>query len=497
MSLFSSYRELFNTPHQRHALIALSVAFLLTQVASFPIALSLPTIADYFDTSLASASWVVIAELLTLGSTVLLAARLGDRYGHSRVFFAGAVIATVAGGLAGFSETLTQLVLLRGLQGVGAALITGNANAILTDAFPLGQRARAFAVPTIAARIGTVSGLIAFALFLQFASWRLMFYTFIPLGLIAIWSGLPLIRDARDRLLPSRVPVDFFGAALFIAAIATLILSGMHLHEGEESFTSSEALTYHLPMHLLFLALLGLFIVVQVRIKEPFMEFGVFKLKQFSAALFSNTTMHMSMLAVMTLMPIVVERGFGLEPIFVLFILVPDEFIGVFVPVLSGWYYDKYRSKLLRPVAMVLVAVGIILMGIFALRVSFWLLPVLLLPAYLGGAMFQNVNNAVIMSAVSMEHRGFASGMIETTRQVGHTLGATISASALGLVLPAAIGLLSPAEAQGHYVQGLQVSAMIVSGVIVLGVLLALYQRSPLPQEPVLQTGTTGSDGGS
>ena len=136
-------------------------------------------------------------------------------------------------------------------------------------------------------------------------------------------------------------------------------------------------------------------------------------------------------------------------------------------------------------------------MGVFALRVSFWLIPVLLLPAYVGGSMFQNVNNAVIMSTVSLEHRGFASGMIETTRQVGHTLGATISASVLGLVIPATIDLLSPSEAQGHYVQGLQVSALVVSGVIVMGVLLTLYQRSPLPQEPRLQTGTVGSDDGS
>ena len=262
MSLFSNYRELFSTPQKRHVLIALSMAFLLVQVASFPIALSIPSIADYFDTSLASVSWVVVAELLALGSTVFLAARLGDRYGHNRVFFSGAVIATVSGGLAGFSENLTQLVILRGLQGVGAALISGNANAILADSFPESQRAKAFAVPIIGARIDTFLGLITFALFLQFVSWRLIFYTFIPLGLLAIWSGIPLLREAWDRLHRTQVPMDFMGGGgtLFIATIAPLILSGMHMHEGEESFTSSEALSYHLPMHLLFLTLLAVFL---------------------------------------------------------------------------------------------------------------------------------------------------------------------------------------------------------------------------------------------
>ena len=497
MNLIKSYRELFDNPHQRHALIAVSMAYLLVQVASFPIALSLPSIADYFDVSLATASWVVVAELLALGSTVFLAARLGDRYGHNRIFFAGAVIATVAGGLAGFSENLPQLVVLRGIQGFGAALITGNANAILAGSFPVDQRAKAFAIPTMSARLGAVLGLITFALFLQFLSWRLMFYTFIPLGFLAIWSGMPLLREARDRLQRSEVPMDFIGGILFIGTIATLILSGMHLHEGEESFTSSDAIGYHLPMHLLFLALLVVFFVVQSRIRAPFMDFGIFKIKPFSMALFSNTTYHMSMLAIFTLMPIVVERGFGLGPIWVLYVLVPDEAIGVFIPILSGWYYDKYKPTLLRPIGMALIALGIILMGVFALRASFWLIPVLLLPATIGSSMFQNVNNAIIMSVVLPEHRGFASGMIETTRQVGHTLGATIAASVIGLVLPATIDLLSPGEAQGYYVRGLQVSALVVTGVIVVGAFLTYYDRSTPVVGPRLRPEIGGSDDGA
>ena len=496
LRLLDNYGELFDTPYKRRVLVALSMAYLLVQVSSFPVALSLPTIADHFDTSLASASWVVVAELLALGSTVFLAARLGDRYGHTRIFFAGAVIGTVSGGLAGFSDSLGQLVVLRSIQGLGAALITGNSNAILAAAFPQDQRARAFAVPTIAARFGTFLGLIAFALFLQFLSWRLMFYSYIPLGLLAVWAGLPLLRETMGRWQRSQVPMDWLGGMLFIGAVATLILSGMHLHEGEESFTSSDALSYHVPMHLLFVALLALFLVVQIRIKQPFMDFGLFRFKQFSAALFSNMTFHLSMLAVMTLMPIVVERGFGLDPIFVLWVLVPQEIFGMFVPIVAGWYYDKYRPKFLRPIAMALIALGIILMGTLALRVSFWLIPVLMAPAALGVAMFQNVNNAVIMNSVPLINRGFASGMIETTRQVGHTLGATIAASALGLVLPATIELLTPGESQTYYVRGLQTAALVVTGIIVAGTLLTFYGRpTPLLRPAGHPVGAASDDG--
>ena len=491
MRLLDNYAELFDTTAKRRVLVALSMSYLLVQVASFPVALSIPTIADHFQTSLASASWVVVAELLALGSTVFLAARLGDKYGHNRVFFTGAVIGAVSGGLAGFSDSLGQLVALRSLQGLGAALVTGNSNAILAAAFPQDQRARAFAIPTIAARVGTLLGLIAFALFLQFLSWRLMFYSYIPLGLLAVWSGLPLLREGLGRGMRGGLSLDWVGGTLFIGTVATLILSGMHLHAGEESFTSPDALSYHVPMHLLFLAMLGLFVVVQVRIRQPFMDFGMFRFKLFSSALFSNMTFHLSMLAVMTLMPIVVERGFGRDPIFVLWVLVPQEIFGVFIPIVAGFYYDKYRPRFLRPVAMSLIALGIILMGTLALRVSFWYIPVLMAPAALGVAMFQNVNNAVIMNAIPLANRGFASGMIETTRQVGHTLGATIASSSLSLLLPATIELLAPGEGQTYYVRGLQMTALVVTGIILAGTLLTFYGKPT----PTLRPAAHGAGG--
>ena len=86
---------------------------------------------------------------------------------------------------------------------------------------------------------------------------------------------------------------------------------------------------------------------------------------------------------------------------------------------------------------------------------------------------------------------------METTRQVGHTLGATIAASAIGLVLPATLDLLSPGEAQGYYVKGLQVSALVVTGIIVVGAFLTYYDRSAPLLGPRFQPETGGSDGGA
>ena len=483
MGLLSNYRDVLNTPARRQVMLALCSTFLLVQVASFPVALTLPSIAEDFAIDVETAAWVLVAELLALGATVYLAAKLGDRYGHSRIFFFGIVITTIGAVAAGFAMDFTQLLIFRGLQGLGAALVTGNANAILAANFGAAERGRAFAVPITAARFGTFAGLIAFAIFLQFFSWRLIFFSFIPLGIIAILSGLPLLRQKEEPGADRQEPVDFGGAFLFVGMIGALILSGLHLHPGEESFTSSDAIAYHLPMHILTVALLVAFIFFERRVKHPFVNLKQFKNRHFSLALFSNTTFHLSMLAIMTLVPILVERGFGYGPLFVIYVLLPHQSMGLVIPIVAGWYYDRFQPRLMRPIAMTLIALGIFLMGMFALKMPFWFMPLLLFPASIGTSIFNTINNAVIMNSVSNEQRGFASGMIETTRQVGHTLGATVAASALGLVLPAGIALLSESEAREFYFRGLQSAALVVVWIILAGALVAFNHRV-LPTTP-------------
>ena len=154
-NIFGVVRPLLATRQRREVLVALTAAYMLVQLSSLPVALALPSLAEHFDTSVGDAAWIVIVYLLMLGSLVLLMARLGDSYGHARVFLIGVVIATVGAVLLSVSRDLWHLIVLRGLTGVGSAMIMGNANAILAFAFPPEERGRAFAVPIIGARFGS------------------------------------------------------------------------------------------------------------------------------------------------------------------------------------------------------------------------------------------------------------------------------------------------------------------------------------------------------
>jgi MFS family permease len=478
-------------------MIGLASSQMLVQLSSMPIAMTIPSVARDFDIEVSKAAWIVIVRLLMLGSTVFLSARLGEKYGHARVYFIGIIVLSVASVLAATSFDFNQLILWSGLVGVGGALITANSNAILAMVFDVKERGRAFSVPVVSARMGSLLGLVVFGIFLQFLNWRFVFLTSLPVALLAVKNSYPLLKYQAAQLTESarNISINYVGAILMVVTLGTFVLSGLHIHGGEETFTSEEAISYHVPMHILFLSLLALFIVVQHRTKEPFLDFRYFKYKYFSTALYTNTTFHLSMLAVVTLIPIVVENGLGKAPIFVTLVLLPNQILGLFLPTFAGWWYDRYNPRWLRPGALMGIALGFLLVGAFASTVSWWGIPLLLLPTYIGSNLFNTANNAVVMNTLP-ESRTFASGMLETTRQMGHTIGTTISATVLGLALPFAIDLLPVAESQLAYRDGFRFSALAVVLIMMSGSFVAAFQRSSAQRQEQRNAAPQGAGDG-
>ena len=470
-----------NTPERRQVLTAITGGQLLVQLSSLPVTLALPSMARDFGTDLESASWIVILNLLVLGATVMLGARLGDKFGHPKIFFIGAIVITVGAVLVAGSQSLMWVVVFRGVQGLGAGLIHGNGNAMLAFAFPAEERGRAYAFPISGSRMGTLIGIAVFGIFLEFVSWRLVFLTMLPIGIIVLWTSMPVFRRNVESLPKIPVSIDMVGAGLLIATAVVFLLSGMHVHGGEETFTSSDALNYHLPMHGLFVVLLAVFIIVERRIEQPFIDFRHFRHKYFSLSLVSNIAFHLSMLATMILLPIMIEDGLGKSPIFVTAILIPHQSFGIWLPAIAGNIHDKYSPKLLRTFCMISIAVGFVLLAVFAAKVNFWLLPLLLLPISFGTNIFNTVNNATVMNSLPTENRGFASGMLETTRDLGHATGATISSIIMAMILPTGIAFMVASEAQSFYMKGFQTASLAVVGIMVGGAIIAAFHR---PYDP-------------
>ena len=127
---------------------------------------------------------------------------------------------------------------------------------------------------------------------------------------------------------------------------------------------------------------------------------------------------------------------------------------------------------------MALIAGGFLVLGLSSTHISFWVLPLLLLPISIGTNMFNPINNATVMNSLPLEHRGIASGMLETTRELGHAIGATAAAGALALALPPTIDLLSGESAQIFFIKAFQTASLMVVITLLFGATLAYFHKA-------------------
>lgn len=485
LNIVGAFKELGSTPERRRILLCLSIAQLLMQLSQLPITIAVPSVARYFDISYTQGAWMVVIRLLILGSTVFLAARLGQRYGTLKVFFIGLILLTVSSALAASSQYYLQLLLWSAGVGFGGALISANLNSLLVIGFIDNERGRAFAIPVTSARIGTMIGLVVFGLLLEYMpsgyGWRMVFLTSVPIGIFALWLTWPLFKFELVKVADSQAsqPLGILGPSLMILSLLAFILMGIHLHtlwdSGPDSFLTETALIYHPAMLGIFLILFLIFFATQLGSKNPFLNFGYFKETYFSMALFSNTTFHLSMLSVLTLMPIIVEVGLGYTPSITMLVLLPHQSMGLFLPIIAGWLYDRYQPKWLRPASLLFIAIGIGLLGLFADQIPIYILPVLLFPASIGSALFNSPNNALVMNTLPQD-RSFASGMLETTRQMGHTVGTITAAAIVGLSVPLVTESVSILDLQASYIQGFRNSALTVVWIMLAGSFVAMFQ---------------------
>jgi MFS transporter, DHA2 family, methylenomycin A resistance protein len=465
---------------RRAALLTVVVGQFAVQLASMPISAILPTLADAFHADFALISWVSGAYLLTLTGFLLVAGRLGDLYGHRRVYMVGIVIYSVAGGLGGLAPDALFLIVLRGLQGLGSALMLGNGLAIIANAFPGGERGRAVGIVQIAASLGGVAGLVYSALFLDTLSWQWLFWVLWPIGLLGLWSARHLDDGVRrDAAVPIRP--DVLGAGLLFLTLTVGTLSLNHLHGGAHSF--QEGAAYHTTMQIIALLLLGAFIFVERRSDQPLVRFGDLRNRDFNALAVCNTIMHMTMMAAIFTMPFLLERALELPKSYTGVLLTVLQLTWVGLAYLSGYLYDRYRATWLVPVGMALIALGLLGWGLLA-PLGYGMIMVAAIVMGVGTGLYMTANNTLAIGLLPGNKRGLASGVLETSRQLGHTLGVAVAGTMMGAAVADA---LSGVGTAAGFLVGFQQISLAMAALCGIGLglsLLPLLPRGPAAPRP-------------
>jgi MFS transporter, DHA2 family, methylenomycin A resistance protein len=458
-------RPPISDPHLTLATVCLG--YFVASWAMGPVASILPTLTRELETSVTAAGWIMSAYFVMLVGTVLVMGRLGDLVGQGRVFGLGAALFTAAGLLCGLSNSFGLLLVARGIQGVGSAMIFGTSLAIIASAIPGRSRGIAIGCLTVASGASSLFGVWLATWSVQHLSWQWAFLAPTPIGALAAVMGL------RLRLPSAQVAsrrMDWAGAALLFATLVAGVLALNHLHEGDETFEAGAP--YHVGMHVLTLALLVAFLKVEQRSESPLLGFRLLGNSAFSSGIAGNGIAHMSMLATSFLLPFLLERGRGLTPTHTGQLMITQQAAMVVCSLALGYLYDRFRSAWFGAVMMGSIAGGLVALGLFGGGLPFAALLgiVIMLGGGLGG--FTTVNNTAVMSMAPDDQHGFASGLVETTRQLGHAVGVSLSSSFMGSAL-AQVAEPGP----GHYVDGFQQAALAMGLVAALGVAVLLWPR--------------------
>jgi MFS family permease len=456
-----------NVDRNKLTFAAVVAGYFLVMFAVSPVSVVLPSLSQDFGIGVERASWVMTAYLLPLTALLLPAGRLGDMFGHRRLFGMGIGLGVISAFAAGFAPSIEVLFGARAMQGVAAALVSATSLPIVTAAVSETKRGRAIGLVTMASSTGAMVGTALAPVFVQALNWRWAFFSAGAAGLVAL---VPVLGLGRDAAPARRQRLDVPGAILLLLTLSVASFSLSHFHDGPETFV--DGWRWHIPMHAAALSLLAMFIFVERRVRAPLVQLRQLSNGRFTTAVGANGILHMTMMMTTFSTPFLVQRGMGLSPIETGILLTAMQACTTGMTLVGGWLYDRTRSRWLCPLSLSMVATGLTALGLAGDSLDYARTFAIIAWMGTGSGIFMTTNNTKIMSALGTEYHGFASGMLETSRQYGHTLGVAIAAAGLGA---AALTGLSGVAEEGAVRAGFGQSASIMAGIAWLGVLAASY----------------------
>jgi len=385
---------------------------------------ALPSIRQDLGFSETSLAWVVNAYLLTYGGFLLLGGRLGDLFGHRRLFVAGITLFTLASLVCGLSNSQGLLVGARAVQGLGGAVASAVSLSLMMNLFTEpADRAKAMGVFGFVAAGGGSIGVLLGGVLTNSLDWHWIFLVNFPIGVLVCVLSLRLLPGARPDAASGRL--DLGGA---VTVTASLMLAVYAIVNGNQAgWTSAQTLGLLAGAA----ALLGLFLGIEARVAAPLMPLGLFRLRNVATANVVGVLWAAAMFAWFFLSALYLQLVLGYKPLQVGLAFLPSNVImGAFSVGLSAKLVMRFGIRLPLATGLGLAAIGLLLFVRAPVHGSFLadVLPSMILLGFGAGIAFNPVLLAA-MNDVSPEESGLASGIVNTSFMMGGALGLAVLAS--------------------------------------------------------------------
>jgi EmrB/QacA subfamily drug resistance transporter len=458
-------------------LYVLCVGMLMIVLDVTVVNVALPSIQEDLHFSPSSLAWVVNAYLIAFGGLLLLAGRFGDLVGRSRIFLLGVAVFTIASLLCGFAWTQTLLVVARFVQGVGGAMTSAVILGMIVTMFPEPrEQAKAIGVYAFVASAGGSVGLLAGGIITQSIDWHWIFFVNVPIGIITIVLARRLLD--RDKGIGFAQGADVPGAVLITGA---LMLGVYTIVKPAAEYGWGAGRT--LGLGAVSLLLLAAFIAREVTARNPLVALRIFRSRNVTGANLIQVLSVAGMFGMFFLGALYLRRVLGYDALEIGLAFLPVSIaMGLMSIRFSEPIITRFGARATLPPGLGLAAAGLALFARAPVNASYLtdIMPPLLLLGVGMGTCFPALMT-IAMSGSTPEDAGLASGLVNTSAQVGGALGlavlATLSASRTAKL--SAHGQSSAAALTGGYHLAFWIAAGLV--VVGIGVALTVLRASPAP----------------
>jgi EmrB/QacA subfamily drug resistance transporter len=450
------------------ALYVLCTGVLMIVLDVTVVNVALPTIQDDLDFTQSSLAWVVNAYLIAFGGLLLLAGRFGDLIGRRTVFLAGLFVFTAASLFCGLAQSQEMLVIGRFVQGIGGAMTSAVVLGMIVTMFPeRGEQARAIGVYAFVASAGGSIGLLAGGVLTQAINWHWIFFINLPIGIATAVLALRLLH--RDEGIGLDKGSDVPGAILITSSLMLGVYTIVK-PAAEDGWGSGEALALGAASLVLLIA----FIAREATARNPLVPLRIFRSRNVAGANVIQALTVAGMFGMFFLGALYLQRVLGYDALETGLAFLPTTIVmGVLTLRYSEPLIMRFGARATLIPGLALIAVGLALFTLAGPDGGYLVhvLPVILLIG-VGVAVCFPALMTLAMSGATQEDAGLASGLINTTAQVGGALGlallATVSTSRSDSLIDEGKGLAS-ALTSGYHV-AFWIGAALVVGAIVIAV---------------------------
>ncbi len=409
------------------ALAVLCTGVLMIVLDTTIVNVALPSIRNDLGFNETTLVWVVNAYMLTFGGFLLLGGRLGDLYGHRRLFLAGIVLFTVASAACGLSYSQIMLVVARAVQGLGGAIVSAVALSLMMNLFPEpAERAKAMGVYSFVCAGGGSIGAIAGGLLTNLLNWHWIFLVNLPIGVAVYAACLKLVPPAQSQAAPGRL--DLGGA---VSVTAALMLAVYAIVNGNEAgWQSAQTIGLLAGAIVFFVA----FLIIEAKVESPLVPLSMFRRRNLSTAATVGMLWSAAMFAWFFISALYMQLILGYQPLQVGLAFLPANLImAAFSLGLSARIVMRFGITRPLVVGLLIATAGLALFA-HAQRDGQFLTQILpsMLLLGIGAGMGFNPLLLAAMNDVDQSDSGLASGVVNTAFMMGGALGLAILASIAG-----------------------------------------------------------------